>query len=241
MTSQLSSGRLKGSTVAASGRVKAALGEGLPRRIGAAEMIADALRDRILDGHLRPGDSLREVEVAETFGVARNTAREALKVLTLTGLTVHEVHHGVSVRRLRPEDVDALYGLRTILEGAACDRAGTLSDIELAALKASVEKHQEAIERGDVCAVAAANRDFHRAIVDLLHNARVTAVHAEVMHELSLVLVLEERDPHMTARWLERDRELVRLFQEGSPEACRAAVESYLDDSRHNLKRWVIE
>lgn len=230
---------MSASTPASDGRLKAALGTALPRRVGAAQMIADALRDRILDGHLRPGDSLREVEVAEAFGVARNTAREALKVLTLTGLTVHEVHHGVSVRELTPEDVDALYGLRSILEGAACERAGTLADAELAAMTASLDHHQAALERGDVVAVAAANRDFHRAIVELLGNPRVTAVHAEVMHELSLVLVLEEQDREMTARWLERDRELVKLFETGTPATCRSALLDYLDDSRRNLKRWV--
>lgn len=225
----------------ADGGLKAALGEVLPRRIGAAEMISATLRDRILDGHLRPGDSLREVEVAETFGVARNTAREALKVLTLTGLTVHEVHHGVSVRRLTPDEVDALYGLRTILESAACDRAGGLSDEELLALTTSLDHHESALQRGDVFAVAAANRQFHRAIIDLLHNPRVSAAHADVMHELSLVLVLEERDEQMTARWLERDRELVELFRDGQPERCRAALQEYLEDSRHNLKRWATE
>jgi DNA-binding GntR family transcriptional regulator len=230
---------MSASTPTGDGRVRAALSAAPPRRVGAAQMIADALRDRILDGHLRPGDSLREVEVAEAFGVARNTAREALKVLTLTGLTVHEVHHGVSVRELTQEDVDAIYGLRSILESAACDRAGTLSDAELEAMTASLDRHQAALERGDVVAVAAANREFHRAIVELLHNPRVTAVHAEVMHELSLVLVLEERDRQTTARWLERDRELVALFEGGTPETCRAALLRYLDDARGNLKRWV--
>jgi DNA-binding GntR family transcriptional regulator len=219
------------------GRVSAALADALPRRVGAAQLIADALRDRILDGHLRPGDALREVEVAETFAVARNTAREALKVLTLTGLTVHAVHHGVSVRELTPDDVDALFGLRSILESAACDRAGALADEERAALTASLEHHQAAL--GDVSAVAAANREFHRAIVALLGNPRVTAAHAEVMRELSLVLVLEEQDPRMTPRWLERDRELAAQFERGTPATCRAELLGYLDESRRNLKRWV--
>lgn len=202
-------------------------------------MIADTLRERILSGHLQPGDSLREVQVAEAFGVARNTAREALKVLTLTGLTMHEVQHGVSVRRLTPEDVGALYGLRTILESAACERAGTLSVDESAAMKVSLDKHQDALERSDVWGVAAANRQFHRAIVALLKNPRVTAVHAEVMDELALGLVMEERDPNTTARWLARDYELVQLFEQGPTDQCRNELFSYLEDSRHNLLRWV--
>ena len=69
----------------------------------------------------------------------------------------------------------------------------------------------------------------------------MSAAHADVMHELSLVLVLEERDEQMTARWLEHDGELMELFRDGQPERCRAALQEYLEDSRHNLKRWATE
>jgi DNA-binding GntR family transcriptional regulator len=49
--------------------------------------IAAALRDRIREGDLKPGDKLpSEAAVSEEFGVARGTAREALKRLEVDGL-----------------------------------------------------------------------------------------------------------------------------------------------------------
>ena len=116
-------------------------------------MISATLRDRILDGTCA-GDALRKVEVAEIRRCSRHS-REALKVLTLTGLTVHEVHHGVSVRRLTPDKVDTLYGLRTIHGERGCDRAGRASD------RSSRAHHiarppRSALQRGDVLAIAAA-------------------------------------------------------------------------------------
>ncbi|GAA0333035.1 GntR family transcriptional regulator [Actinoallomurus spadix] len=49
--------------------------------------IAAVLRDRIHEGRLKPGDKLpSEAEVSAEFGVARGTAREALKKLETDGL-----------------------------------------------------------------------------------------------------------------------------------------------------------
>src|SRR5947208_1560462 len=49
--------------------------------------IAAALRDRIREGDLKPGDKLpSEAAVSVEFGVARGTAREALKQLETDGL-----------------------------------------------------------------------------------------------------------------------------------------------------------
>ena len=47
-----------------------------------ADMIADHIRNRILDGELKEGDSLpSEAQLLEGFGVSRPTLREAFRVL----------------------------------------------------------------------------------------------------------------------------------------------------------------
>ena len=79
-------------------------GSSLPRR-GTADLLAAEIRTRILAGDLLPGDPLREAELAAAFNVARNTVREALRLLTQDGLADHEVHRGVSVRRHTPREV----------------------------------------------------------------------------------------------------------------------------------------
>lgn len=57
-----------------------------------AEVVADRLRERILDGDLDDGDELpKQEELLEEFGVSRPSIREALRILEAEGL--------VSVRR----------------------------------------------------------------------------------------------------------------------------------------------
>ena len=47
----------------------------------AVQQIIDTLTLRLLEGEIGPGDQIpTEVELAERFGVARNTVREAIKI-----------------------------------------------------------------------------------------------------------------------------------------------------------------
>jgi GntR family transcriptional regulator len=58
--------------------------------------IADAVRELITSGELAPGDKLpSERELARRFGTARNTAREAVRLLTEEALVT--AHHGKGV------------------------------------------------------------------------------------------------------------------------------------------------
>ncbi len=69
----------------------------------ASRRIADELRRAIEAGELQPGAQLpSERELAQTYGTARNTAREAVRLLSEAGLVVAEHGRGVFVRREQP-------------------------------------------------------------------------------------------------------------------------------------------
>ena len=55
-------------------------------RVSVADQVAGILRQRILDGELRPGSALPEIPLANSLGVSRNTMREAVRILSLEGL-----------------------------------------------------------------------------------------------------------------------------------------------------------
>jgi GntR family transcriptional regulator len=62
--------------------------------------IADELRAKIRAGHLRVGDRLPSIpEITREYGVARNTAAEALDVLTREGLAIARPGSGTYVRQ----------------------------------------------------------------------------------------------------------------------------------------------
>ena len=95
------------------------------RRLTTAQQVADGLSERILAGAFGPGDRLRESAIATELGVARNTVREAVRILELSGLVRYEVGRGAVVISPTPENVEALYTARERLETAAVSRVPT--------------------------------------------------------------------------------------------------------------------
>ena len=131
------------------------------------EHAVEHLRRAIVDGDLRPGERVRQEDVAARIGVSVAPVREALRVLEQEGQVTYLPRRGYSVTELRIDDLEEIYALRHVLEERAARHAlpgrgaGGLDRIATAA-----EDCRRAAEQGDVAAELAANRRFHFAILD---------------------------------------------------------------------------
>src|SRR5262249_6906058 len=92
-------------------------------RTSIADQVADILRQRVLNGELRPGIHLQEIPLAEALGVSRNTMREAMRILSLEGLLKRSIHRGIAVAQLSLQDVQEIYHVRRVLEVSAVQAA----------------------------------------------------------------------------------------------------------------------
>jgi DNA-binding GntR family transcriptional regulator len=91
-----------------------------PAAAGAASVrVANYLRDLILRDELRPGDRIRQEEIAARLGASRLPVREALRMLEAEGLTEHEPNRGARVPRLTRHEVEVVYRMRERLEPLA--------------------------------------------------------------------------------------------------------------------------
>ena len=88
-----------------------------------AGLVADRLRDAILDGTLRPGDRLVETELAERFAVSRGPVREAIRLLAPEGLVVLRRNRGAVVASPTFDDVLEVYAVRLTLGALALAHA----------------------------------------------------------------------------------------------------------------------
>lgn len=125
----------------------------------ASSRIAAHLRERILRGELRPGDRIRQEEVAERLGASRVPVREALRILEAEGLTEHEAHKGARVPRLSQHEVDMIYQMRERLEPLALiESLSRIGEAEVA----EAQQLQERIESNeDLDRFLALDREFH--------------------------------------------------------------------------------
>ncbi len=121
--------------------------------------VAAYLREAILGGELRPGDRIRQEEVAERLGASRLPVREALRMLEAEGLTEHEAHKGARVPRLTQHEVEMIYQMRERLEPLAITESlGHLQEVDHERLE-EVQRRIE--ENDDLEKFLDLDREFH--------------------------------------------------------------------------------
>jgi DNA-binding GntR family transcriptional regulator len=139
-------------------------------------MVADALRDAILRGHLRPGERLKEDVIARELAVSRTPVREAIAMLQAEGVLEAPQHRGAQVRSYSPSELEEIYDLRSILEGyAACRAATRITRAELTRLRRSCEA-MEKLRPDDLEHLVRENGVFHDTILDAADAGRLNSM-----------------------------------------------------------------
>lgn len=129
----------------------------------------EKLTQAIVSGELAPGQPLVETALAEWCEVSRTPIREALTRLEQDGLVVRG-ERGLIVRERSPEEILDLYETRIVLEGMASRVAAIRrSYMDLITMRRIAER-LETMDTTDEMAMAAGNREFHKAIWRASHN-----------------------------------------------------------------------
>jgi DNA-binding GntR family transcriptional regulator len=197
-----------------------------------ASIVTERLRTAIVNGSLKAGSQLSEVELATSFGVSRGPVREALQRLVQEGLLLSEPHRGVFIPVLTDDDVRDIYLAREALESAAIRSivaAGTsaAASQELDQYVVQMEKAEAA---GDWESVGNADLEFHVALVGASGSQRLQRMFGTVISETRLCLgVLTAAEPR--AELAPEHRQICDLMQDGKTEQALAVLRKHYDDA----------
>lgn len=143
-------------------------------RIGtdpAAEQIARALEQDIVLGRLRPGEKLREEDLAERFSASRHHVREGLARLERIGIVAKARNRGVTVRRFTADEVRQIYEIRELLQRQAALRIPLPADSTvIQRLTAINADYEAAVEAGEFQRIHEANDLFHTELFRICGN-----------------------------------------------------------------------
>src|SRR5512147_1812197 len=129
------------------------------------EDIFDVLHEKIISGAYKPGDWLRQDDIATQLGVSMTPVREALDLLVSAGLAERVPYRGVRVREMSPKDVVEAYGLRLVLEALiAQEAARNITDEQIASLEEMLEQMKQHNSLKEMSDEQKVSREFHSAI-----------------------------------------------------------------------------
>jgi DNA-binding GntR family transcriptional regulator len=154
---------------------------------GLSRSIAEQLQQLIYAGEFKAGDRLNEAALAVRMGTSRGPIREAIRILTGTGLVTPVVNRGVFVRQVSIGELLEIYDLRALVFGFAAARAAeNIADGDRAQFEALLEGMEQASQAGDGGAYYELNVRFHALVLRLAHNERAHLLYDSYVKELHL-------------------------------------------------------
>jgi DNA-binding GntR family transcriptional regulator len=212
-------------------------GPGVGRSV---EAIVAALRERIADHRLAPGERLREQELAGEFGVARAKIRDAFALLESRGLIERIPNRGAVVARLDLSQVFHIYDVREVLEGLAVRLATEREHPEhwqdlVELFDAPMGRH---VEEGDYDAFLGGYAAFQQRVVAAAGNPVVAdmldSIHEKTQMIIRRIIIL----PGRAEVGLGEHRAVLAAMRQGEADAAERLRRDNMRSARDFLRRF---
>ena len=129
------------------------------------EIVCEVLRDAIRGGILKPGEWLKENDLADELLVSRTPVREAIRKLEQEGYVVTVPRRGAYVASVSIRDINEIFEIRAALEALACELASErITDEEQERLERLLVAIGRAIEEHDMDRIVQTDIEFHELL-----------------------------------------------------------------------------
>jgi DNA-binding GntR family transcriptional regulator len=187
------------------------------RHSALTQMVAQTLRERILDGSLPPGERLVEGRLSEELGVSRMPVREGLRLLAAQGLVAIEPRRGASVVSFTTEQVREMVEVRATLEGLNAKLAAKRRDpTQIAMLEAVMVEGASLVDTDDPVKLARLNADFHEALATVAGNSVLQVLVRSLRDRTELLFARMSR--HQTRKNWDEHAGIMRAVLSGDAE-----------------------
>jgi len=202
------------------------------------EQVARRIRRALLTGELKPGQRIKEVHLAEALGVSRPTLRESLQQLIHEGVLVQVPYKGIHVAQPTAEELADVAEVPIALETmAALKLSRDPHGAAMAAVRAALRTHLDAVDAGDDVQSDVTHLELHRTIWEQSGSLTLQKLWPLVGSQIQQALTLDQA----TVRDPQRDRRLhcrlVDVVESGDEAAIAAEVHAHIHASVSELIR----
>ena len=160
------------------------------RRRYSEDEVLRQIEQAVLDHRLPPGTKLKEVQLANLFGVKRGTIRKVLARLAHSRLVEQTPNRGATVAKPSAQEGKDLFATRRVLESAILEIL--IDDIDrkmIARLRKMLKQEQRAYARGDSETALTLSVDFHRQLAAMAGNSVLEEFLNDIIRRTPLVIL----------------------------------------------------
>ena len=197
----------------------------------ASDIAYETIKSLIFDSEIRPGEQLKEEELAEKCGVSRTPVRDALVRLEADFLVEKRENQRSFVVDPGREDIDELFTLRAMLEGHAAARAAERATPDLVARLRECLRLVETDQ--SVPVFLEHNSKFHRLILDAAGSSRLVSMLERLISQAVLHHTANAYSPEQIGQSIREHRELVEAIDRGDAEWARSVISGHIRRAFH--------
>lgn len=202
------------------------------------EKIFLKLRQDILDGKYKAGDSLVEMKLAEEMGVSRTPVREAIRQLELEGLVYSIPNKGVFVEGITSQDIEDIYAIRECMEGLAARWAiERMDDQSLKELENLCELMEFYTGKGDLDRVGELNSKFHDLIFESTNSKPLKQILSDFQYYIGNIRLASLKSPGRAEQSLSEHKAIVEAFKDRDVEKGERALVEHIRNTRLNYEK----
>jgi DNA-binding GntR family transcriptional regulator len=204
-----------------------------------AQLLADHLREQIVQGVFRPGQQINESVLAGQLRTSRGPLREALQRLAQEGILVSMRNRGVFVPELSIDDVKEIYAVREAVELSAAKMLLAAGRARInptcQSLKEAVTDMEKQVALSDWQAIARLDMQFHTSFVEGTGNSRLIRIYDTLAAESRMcILNLQVSYPRQDAL-VQEHQNILDLLQAGDSEALQRAISRHMHKAVEDL------
>ena len=192
------------------------------------EIVFESMRDAILNGVLKPGERLMEIQLAEELGVSRTPVREAIRKLELENFVVMIPRKGAYVAGVSLKDVADVFEIRSALEGLAAGLAAErVTDEELEQME------QALLFRGNEAEISLeqivkSDTDFHALVYRASRNERLIQILENLREQIQRFRSTSLAVPGRNKLAIEEHRMIVEALRNHDSEAAQSLAMAHI-------------
>lgn len=196
----------------------------------ADEHVYRTLYEGILERRLAPGTKLKEVPLAQAFGVTRGVIRKTLVRLAAAKVVTLKSQHGASVASPSLEEVGQIFAARRLIECFVIERlAESIDARQLKTLRELMKQERESYRAGDMRTGIKLSTDFHVQLAQCAGNAVLTEFLQQLVARTPLIF-LAHGDPGKSVSCSDQEHtNIIAAVIAGDTERAVKAMREHLD------------
>jgi len=201
------------------------------------DKIYNKIREKILNGQYKAGETLTETQIAREVGASRTPVREAIRQLELEGLITSVPNKGLIVSEISEQEIEDIFEIRTHIEGLAARRAvENITDKQLENMEEILCLFEFYAKKNDVKKCVELDTEFHNIIFQACKSKPIWNILGNFLHYIQKSRLKSLGKGSRLMEALKEHKEIFKAFKTKDPSMAEKAMLNHVKHALENVK-----